>query len=76
MGKLQGNLDKGIWAGFALLDQPFTKLLKRDNDHVHIISQGLSHRQGVGDHGLALETFTKKRECVNHRGKMVCTVDK
>lgn len=64
MGELQGNLDEGIWAGLALLDHPFTKLLERDNGHVHIISQGLSHGQGVGDHGLALDSI--------HREKRIC----
>lgn len=59
MGQLQSNLDKGIWTGAALLNQPLSKLIERDYVAVHVICQSPGHCQWALNEPLALQDETK-----------------
>lgn len=59
MGQLQGELDEGIRTGAALLYLAFSKVIKRNNVRVHIISQILGNFEGVLNYLLALKEDKK-----------------
>lgn len=59
MSQLQGDLDEGIGAGAALLDQTLAKVIEGENVRVHIVSQTPGHCQRALDDLLALEEVTE-----------------
>lgn len=63
MGQLQSELDEGIRAGAALLYLAFSKVIKRNNVGVHIISQILGNFEGVLNYLLALKEDKKDTQC-------------
>lgn len=60
VGQLQRDLNEGIWVDSTLLDLCFAKVSEDNNVHVHIISEGLSHLQGLSD---LLLTLREKHYC-------------
>ena len=54
VGQLQGDLDEGVRAGAALLDQALPKVTEGDDVRVHVLSQCLGHGQRALDHLLTL----------------------
>lgn len=67
MCQLQCQLDEGIGARPALLDQPFAKVVKWEGMQVHIICQKTGAVQGSL---YDLLTLQGKREAPSHRGSM------
>lgn len=59
-GQLECNLNEGIWVDSTFLDLCFAKVSEDNNVHVHIISEGLGHRQGLAD---LLLTLREKHYC-------------
>ncbi|TNN87960.1 hypothetical protein EYF80_001924 [Liparis tanakae] len=59
VSQLQGDLDEGIGAGAALLDQTLAKVIEGENVRVHIVSQTPGHCQRALDDLLALEEVTE-----------------
>lgn len=54
MSQLQGQLDEGVRAGPALLDQTFPKGVERERVEIHVAGQERRAAQGRLDHLLAL----------------------
>lgn len=52
--KLKSDLNEGVRAGAALLDEALAKFTEGDDVAVHVVRQGLGHIQGAVDDGLAL----------------------
>lgn len=60
MGQLQGELDEGVRARSAFLDQSFTKSVERERMEIHIAGQNVRGVQGRLYHILTLEKKEKK----------------
>lgn len=58
VGELQGDLDEGVGAGPALLDQPLPEVGELEAAEVHVVGQRLGHAVRALDGGLALRGHT------------------
>ena len=54
VSQLQGDLDEGVGAGAALLDQALPKVTKGDDVRVHVLSQRPGNGQRALNHLLTL----------------------
>lgn len=58
--QLQGQLNEGVWAGPALLDQSFPKLSEQAAIEVHVVGNLLGREVRGFDDTLALRTDRKQ----------------
>lgn len=65
MSQLQGNLDKGIRTGAALLDEALAKITEGENVAVHIVSESPCNCQRMVDDPLALEEMQRRHAWLN-----------
>lgn len=55
VGKLQSDLDEGIWAGSAFLNDTLAKPSEWKCVEINVVSQRLCHLQRTHDYFLALK---------------------